>query len=193
MNYKLWILIIACLGIVFILVLDCFGYKLIGIVSNSMKHEDETFFLQFWEGRGYDAERVREFPLSKGFQGGDLLVLKKTSDYEISDVLGYQANCVYNNQKRKYKCSKIIVHRLTDLNETEAIFIEDNLSTLPYIYYISSGIKEEAMSTDEIVKKDFIVGKIILKIPKLGLITASLNCWIQKCNYIDCITNGNCN
>lgn len=169
MNYKLWILIIAWVGIIFILVLGWLGFDLISIVSNSMKHENEALFIQFWEKRGCDIECVKDFPISKGFQGGDLLIRKRTTEYKVGDVLAYQAN------------SKIIIHRLVNLDETRVFLKGDN---------IQRGSK---YVSEEMIEKKFVTGKIIFKIPKLGIVKASLNCWSKRCDYIDCIINGNCN
>lgn len=183
MNYKLKILIIAWVSIIFILVLGWLGFDLISVVSNSMKHENETLFIQFWKKKGCDLACVGGFPISGGFQGGDLLIQKRTTEYKIGDVLAYQANCIYeDDEQKKIKCSDIIVHRLIDLDEARVFLKGDNIKETP-----KNNVSEE------IIEKKFVVGKIIFKIPKLGLIKALLNCWGKRCNYIDCITNGNCN
>ncbi len=182
MDYRIWILIIAWIGIVFILVLGYLGFDFISVVSNSMKHENETLFVQFWEKRGCNLTCVRGFPLPGGFQGGDMLIQQRTSDYEVGDILSYKTGCFCMGEDiETCKCSDIIIHRLVDVNETRAVFMGDNIEKLT-----KNDISEET------IEKKFVIGKIIFKIPKLGLVRALLNCWSTGCNSVDCIINGNC-
>ena len=176
MNYKLWILIIAWIEIIFVLILGYLGFGFMSVVSNSMKHEDEALFIQFWQERGCDIDCLKNFPLSNGFQGGDLLIFKKTSNYEKGDIVPYRAN------------SKIIIHRLVDLNESQAFFQGDNIKKAP-----GSAMPAGSDMPREVIERRFTIGKIIFKIPKLGLIKALLNCWANSCDISRCISNGNCN
>ena len=183
MDYKLWILIIVWIGIVLTLVLSFAGFDFISVVSNSMKHGNETLFLRFWEENGCNSTCVRGFPIPEGFQGGDLLIQQRTTDYRVGDILSYQANCICeDDEEEKCQCYDTIIHRLVKVNETHAVFMGDNIE---HEYIIENKI-------EELKERKFVVGKIIFKIPKLGLFRALLNCWFSGCDSLDCIANGNC-
>ena len=176
------IIIMAWVGVSFVLVIGYLGFDFISVVSNSMKHENETLFAQFWEERGCNLTCVRRFPISEGFQGGDMLISQRTPDYGVGDILSYQTNCYCEDEEgEKCKCSDIVIHRLIEVNETHAVFMGDNIEEMA---------KNNML--EETVKRKFVVGKTIFKIPKLGLVRALLNCWGSGCDSVDCIINGNC-
>lgn len=180
------ILIIAWVGIAFIMVSDYIGFGFISVVSNSMKHENETLFLQFWKESGCNSTCVKGFPIPEGFQGGDLLISQRNSDYGVGDILSYQKGHYCEDEERK-KCKyyDIVIHRIIGMNETHAIFMGDNMEYMEE-YMAKSNITEEA------IEREFVTGKVISKIPKLGLVRALLNCWTEGCDSLDCIANGNC-
>ena len=109
---------------------------------------------------------------------------KKTDNYKIGDVAPYQTDCICEekNGQNICKCSRIIIHRLVDLDADQVFFFPDNIQEL-----------KDNIMVGEKVEKEFLLGKILFKIPKLGLIKALLNCWGKRCDLGDCVVNGNCN
>jgi|GEM_PF-5176385 len=176
------IIIMAWVGVSFVLVIGYLGFDFISVASNSMKHENETLFVEFWNKRGCNITCARGFPIPYGFQGGDLLIQQRTSEYKIGDVLGYKSGCYCEDEENeKCQCYSFLIHRLLDMNETGAFFMGDNI-----LWMNDNDISREA------VDKKFITGKIIFKIPKLGLVRALINCFGTGCDSVDCIINGNC-
>lgn len=111
--------------------------------SNSMKHVDNSW-REYLISKGIDPSG---FPFQEGFERGDLLIVRRASQSEISvgDVIIY---------KKSYQ-EIPIVHRVVEI-------VKKNNR----VWYVTKG---DANSTpDNPVAFEEIVGKAIFMIPKIG-------------------------
>lgn len=121
---------------------------LMPVISDSMKHYDESW-REVYEQRG---ENTRRFPLQKGFEKGDLVVVKgvdSPSELKVGDVVVYQ------------RSSKTIpvVHRILAILENGTIFIPKG---------------DANMSPDPPISFEMVRGKVVGVVPNLGWLSLSV-------------------
>lgn len=185
------LLIITAAIILLILIFDFVGIGMMSILSNSMSHEkrENQNYIKYWEQQNITEKQFQEFPLSKGFSGGDLLIYKKTTQLQKGDP-----GIFYN--KLDEECRKNIwtlnickiktqesIHRYSHKNQTHSFFFPDN----PPKHF-------DTTLTQDVIKNEDIIGKAIIRIPYAGLPSAIINCAKTKdCKINECITQGKCN
>lgn len=120
---------------------------LVAVVSTSMQHDQEEITHYAWlESKfGYNRSYIDSWPISKGFNIGDMPIVIGQKEYKIGDVIVYKVNGI------PYP----IIHRIVAINEdgTYQTKGDNNLSQLEYEYK---------------VEKSQIYGKVMFVIPKLG-------------------------
>jgi hypothetical protein len=211
MNKK-WVFVIVCASLSLALLLPFiplpFGIKVRVVTTNGMKHccpETQEAFQIYWKRRGYDISNI---PFSTGLETADIIFIIK-GEYSVGDVITY----------RKVKQFK--VHRIIEFNSTHFSTINDMVFT-PEVVNNNTSILlakcKEVMVTvlnPELMEKDkcelfngtliqshykfvdlpvsSIEGKVIFRIPKLGILHVVILCLRNpKCQIIPCITTGEC-
>jgi hypothetical protein len=140
-----------------------------------MKHKTEQTFFNLWEKLGYDSSKVKMFPISTGFEISDVAIIRKNEDqnYMTGDVV------IYNDYGKTY------IHRLFLYNNTHFVPVPDSTEIItPYdIESLLSDLKPISS----------LEGKVILKIPKVGLGWIAVRCLqSEKCKISDCLINSVC-
>lgn len=100
---------------------------------------------EWYEGRNISKEEFSEFPLSNGFNKGDIIVLYSKKNVEVGDVIVFWANR-----------PEPIIHRVVDVNE---------LDQTQFLTKGDNNGREDGWSLEERV-----IGKALFKIPMLGWI-----------------------
>lgn len=115
----------------------------VAIMTSSMEHSDfeDYYYYDFFENMNYSTEEINNFPYSEGLYVGDVILAKKTNDYQIGDVL------VYNSDYYPDK----LVHRVVS---TDPIITKGDNNPISYVF-------------DQNVKE--VIGEVVLRIPYLGL------------------------
>ncbi|TDA31415.1 MAG: signal peptidase I [Hadesarchaea archaeon] len=116
------------------------------VISDSMKHYDESW-REVYEQRG---ENTLRFPFQKGFERGDLVVVKgisSPSELKVGDVVVYRQG------------SKLRVHRILAVLENGAIFITKG---------------DANSSPDPPIPFEDVRGKVVGVIPNLGWLSLSV-------------------
>lgn len=124
------------------------SHPLVAVVSGSMEHGNLNLD-QYWENYGDYYEKIhitkeqfKKFPFKNGFKKGDIMLLKGPKNVNIGDVI------VYPNANYKYP----IIHRVVKKYNNN---------------YKTKGDHNKAEDPQEATQ---IIGKAILRIPKLGYI-----------------------
>lgn len=129
-------------------------YTLTVVVSGSMMHVenlDKKHYEFLEKNFGYNKSFIDSWPLKKGFGIGDILVVLKSKNYSVGDVI------VFEN-----KCQKIpIAHRIIYINSDGTYQTKGDNN---YLQNLSICYNEKKISEDE------IYGKVVFVIPKIGLI-----------------------
>lgn len=129
-------------------------YPLVVVVSGSMMHVEnlEVKHYRFLERNfGYNRSFIDSWPLKNGFGIGDILVVIKTEDLKVGDVV------VFKNY-----CQNIpIAHRIIAINSDNTFQTKGDNN---YEQNSSPCYDEKN------IKKEEIYGKVVLVIPKLGLL-----------------------
>lgn len=152
---ELLIIFLLALFIYRVVLVWFFGnpYPLVVVVSGSMMHKDniEIKHYQFLERNfGYNKSYIDSWPLKNGFGVGDILVVVKTNDLRIGDVVVF-----------KNRCQNIpIAHRIIAINEDSTFQTKGDNN---YEQNISPCYNEKSIS------KEDIYGKVVLVIPKIGI------------------------
>jgi hypothetical protein len=179
---------------VIIIIFEMAGFGIMSIVSNSMNHDlyDRESFLEFWDSKGYGEQELDSFPLADGFWGGDLLVYRKTDSLDVGDVGAYYSTCsgCRDNPKKTRTCrlcTTIVVHRVSSMNSSYVRFKADNPGPDPI-----------TKLDEENVPGSLVIGKVLLRIPRTGMISSVLNCKLndlkgQGCSLSACVKRGDCN
>ncbi|MFH0869196.1 MAG: hypothetical protein V1839_03140 [archaeon] len=165
-------LLIAAIIIITILFVSISGIRFFVVMSNSMKQSGAKSSLYgFWETLGYSAENFGDFPFSGGFQAGDLIIVKRTSDLKVGDVAVDTSR------------STPVIHRIFFINDTLVMTAGDGLPPKNATRILNS----------ERRPREHIYGKIEFIIPKGGIIKALYNCYLDgKCSYTNCFKGGRC-
>ena len=104
----------------------------------------------FYEGRGISKEEFRLYPLSDGFNTGDIITLRgiKFTDIKIGDVIVFTNSC--RNEP--------IIHRVVEKDDTITTKGDHNAQIG----------KNGVGGCDEDIAEDEIYGKALFRIPYLG-------------------------
>jgi len=124
---------------------------LCAVISDSMKHNDNSWKTYFLD-RGHDPSN---FPFQGGFERGDLLIVRgvDANDIAVGDVIVFQ---VPGRQE--------LTHRVVEKREV------DN-----QLLFITKGDANRGPDSPS-VKPEWIKGRAIFSIPKLGYISL----WLQR-------------
>lgn len=129
-------------------------YPLVVVVSGSMMHDKnlEVKHYDFLEKTfGYNRSFINSWPLKNGFGIGDVLVVIKTENLKVGDVVVFKNNCQ----------NIPIAHRIIAINPD---FTFQTKGDNNYGQNISPCYNERNISRNE------IYGKVVLVIPKIGLL-----------------------
>lgn len=115
----------------------------VAIMTNSMEHSDfeDYYFYDYYQGMNYTLEEVENFPYSNGLYVGDVILAKKTNDYQVGDVIVFTSD-YYPNK---------LVHRVAGVNPI--ITKGDNN---PASYDFDTHVRE-------------VIGEVVLRIPLIGI------------------------
>lgn len=146
---------------------------LVVVVSNSMSHSPNSHicgvyiqnyknvFEDYWLACnqtyatfGIDKETFLSFPFRNGLEIGDVIVVKKSKEYKLGDVIVYQPT------DRKYS----IIHRVVAINEDGTYQTKGDRNNGQFQYEKRIHISQ-------------IYGKAILRIPMIGWPRVILN-WV---------------
>jgi len=146
------------------------GIMFLVVISNSMKHYENNYALYgFWESLGYSKENFSTFPASGGFQAGDMLVVAKTSDLKVGDVVVDVSDEVP------------ITHRAFFVNSTVVKTAGD------------ANPPQDASRIGNMRQRKDIYGRVWFVIPKGGILKALYNCYTSSgCDLSKCFNEGNC-
>ncbi len=146
------------------------GIRFFVVMSNSMRHSPyrESYYT-FWGERGYPKEAFDAFPISQGFQAGDMIVVRKTGDLKVGDV-GVDL-----------RPSVPVTHRIVFVNETIVMTMGD-----------AAPLKK--IPRREIRRREDVYGTVWFVIPKAGALKTLLSCHLDaKCSdYWACFNEGKC-
>ncbi|MFW6383367.1 MAG: signal peptidase I, partial [Nanoarchaeota archaeon] len=123
------------------------------------KHVDFEFFWEtcgdWYEDKDIKKEEFRDFPLSNGFNTGDIIVLRGFSaeDIEIGDVVVFYATKNFP-----------IIHRVVEKEEQNG----------EYVFTTKGDHNKEVGPDDMDIKEEDIIGKASLRIPYLGWVKLSV-------------------
>lgn len=129
-------------------------YPLVVVVSGSMMHLDDINqkHYEFLErSLGYNRSFIESWPLRNGFGIGDILVVYKTNELKVGDVIVF----------RNY-CENIpIAHRIIAINSDGTLQTkgDNNFGQNVWNCY-----------DERRIRKEDVYGKVIFVIPKIGLI-----------------------
>ncbi len=167
---KEWIIPIA-IAIILVIVFYSFlsfvlktNFPLVVVVSRSMEHAEniDKKYYKYFENLGYNIAQINQFPIKHGFGIGDVLVIMKQEKYNVGDVIAFVPKC-HQTLECLYEpaCKGIpIVHRIVKIND-------DNT-------YMTKGDNNEDLIrkcfSEEKIESDWIEGKVIFVLPKIGLI-----------------------
>jgi len=136
-------------------------YPVVAVISESMEHNEK--FDEWWENNKeiYEENKIMKedfinFDFMKGFNKGDIFVVKKVENINVGDVI------IYSNKLQKTP----IIHRV--------IVVEDNV-------YTTKGDNVKIIQKfEKNIKGEQIFGRAIFKIPYLGWIKVWFNDLIIK-------------
>jgi len=169
-------------------ILHLIGVQAFVITTKSMVHKEENqaFFESFWKEKGVEPS---ELPVRYGIKPGDLIIQKQSQDYRLGDVITFK---IEGSRIRQ-------THRIYEYNLTHFRDIEDKCITkeksLEIVWLVVRGnliLKtndpELAIRPDRIYQGPSleacthnwipaynIKGKVILVLPKAGLLYMILN------------------
>ncbi len=130
-------------------------YRLCDTYFDERKRVDFEFFWEtcgeWYEERDITKEEFRDFPLSNGFNTGDIIVLRgmDAKDIEIGDVIVFYATKDFP-----------IIHRVVDKENHNG----------EYVFTTKGDHNKEVGSDDKNIKEEDIIGKASFRIPYLGWI-----------------------
>ncbi len=135
------------------------GFPIVAVVSESMRHTAE--FDEWWQtpacrslggmysqGEWYQnhsisKEKFSQFPFTKGFNKGDVMILASTKKIGIGDILVFKANTPFDP----------IIHR---------VISKDNFLTTKGDHNCNSGPFEKEIYPEQ------MLGKAVLRVPLVG-------------------------
>lgn len=132
------------------------SYPVVAVVSGSMEHNGESFDAwwsehgAWYEQQGFTKEQLEDAKFRNGFNKGDIIFLLGTEPENIKTG----SVIVYSTDKYKYP----IIHRVVNTEEKGSD------------YYFETKGDNNAMVDPASVSGDKIIGRAVLKVPKLGWI-----------------------
>jgi len=128
------------------------GYLTLTVVeSSSMSHQIDfneywTAYGNWYEENNISKQQFSEFPLKNGFNKGDVIIVWKTSELKIGDIITF---------KKAFDSKKPIIHRIVSIDKQGIIQTKGD------------NTRNQSKSETNITQNQ-IIGKAILKIPLLG-------------------------
>jgi len=149
----------------------------VAVISGSMEHEGnfddwwqsnaECEFMicsqsEYYKNVNISKDNFLNFPLKNGFNKGDIILLRgvKSDNVEIGDVLVFNANMVYAENKNSYP----IIHRVIEVNEEDGKYTYVTKGDHNRMSIVNSGLDEFD------VRSESIVGKGFLRVPYVGYV-----------------------
>ncbi|MEK6820447.1 MAG: signal peptidase I, partial [Nanoarchaeota archaeon] len=103
----------------------------------------------WYEGVGIAEEETEKWPLKTGLEIGDIVLVSGYGSREVGDIIIFEA-------EQKYP----VIHRVVEI-------VEENNS----LYYKTKGDNNPGqLSLDKNISNSRVIGKAVLRIPKLGWI-----------------------
>ncbi len=140
-------ILIAFLFSKFLAVVLSTRYPVVAVVSSSMQHNNpqSTYYQWLESNLGYNRTYIDSWPISNGFNIGDMPIVQGKDNYRIGDVI------VYSVQGQ----SVPIIHRIIQINSDNTYQTkgDNNSGQNPY---------------ESSVRKAQIHGRVIFIVPKLG-------------------------
>ena len=106
---------------------------------------------EWYEENGIDYEQVGRWRFSSGLDKGDIILLYGSKNLKVGDIIVFNAN----SQAQRYP----VIHRIVKINQENDITYEtkgdNNADQIPF---------------ERNIHKQDIIGKAILRIPKIGWI-----------------------
>jgi len=113
----------------------------------------------WYESTGITKEEASTWPLKTGLEQGDIVIVTKTKEPEIGDIIIFNAN-------KKHP----IIHRIVNIKS-----VNGNL-----VYSTKGDNNPGQLAIEKQIPKDVIIGKAVFKIPKLGWLKLGLVEFIEK-------------
>lgn len=164
-------------------ILPLVGVKSFVVVSNSMKHSEESqvLFESFWRDMGIEPENL---PFRYGFQKGDMLILGPSEEYSLGDVVILNLPGSFTkNSHRIFELNSTHFRDIGDARITEegletvtlairgisVIQVEDieKLAIEPDIIYEGQGFE---ISGHYWMPLSYIEGEVLAALPQAGMI-----------------------
>jgi signal peptidase I len=140
------------------------------VVESGSMHHPGTFignaigmqenFDIWWENEGkwykirdIDKEDAESWPLKTGLEMGDIVLVTGHGNLEVGDIIIFKAN-------KKYP----IIHRIINITEENG----------GKIYSTKGDNNPGQLFTEKEIKEEAVVGKAVLKVPKLGWVKLGL-------------------
>ncbi len=129
------------------------SHPVVAVVSDSMKYKsdfDEWWqsHSQFYEKLNITKEEFREFPLSNGFNKGDLIIVrgKKAEDIKIGDIIVFRSNL-----------PEPVIHRVVKTTKSE-------------LYYFSTkgDANKDQIPQDNMISQQQVIGTGFVRVPLIG-------------------------
>ena len=107
-------------------------------------------------------EQFMSFPSSNGFHAGDMPIVKGSDEYKVGDIIVYTVPCPVAVSLGMLCPEAPIIHRIVKINEdgTYQTKGDNNDNQIPY---------------EHSVKSEWIHGKVIFVVPKVGYFKMMLN------------------
>jgi len=138
---------------------------LVVVESSSMHHngffisnwfQTQSKFDLFWNEKGlwYDSytnitkEQAEDWPIRGGFEKGDIIVLIRTTNLDVGDIIVFEA-------KQKHP----VIHRIIKISQD---------SSGRTVYSTKGDNNEGQLSIEKQISEEQLIGKAFLVIPKLG-------------------------
>jgi len=155
-----------------LLAISMSGLQAYVVMSNSMQQKDDkTMLHHFWERLNYSEQEFSKFPVSGGFQAGDLLIAIRTDDLRVGDVAADVSGKIP------------VTHRIFFLNESTVMTVGD--ASPPFDW--------RSIQTRDIRQRDAIYGSVLFMIPKAGILKVLYYCRLDPgCSMADCFNEGRC-
>lgn len=138
------------------------NYPVVAVVSNSMEHRNLNFDgwwelnKEFYIENGISKDEFKKFDFSKGFNKGDIFVVRNKKEINKGDVI------IYNNKLQKTP----IIHRVIIIENNEFTTKGDNVNVI--------------QNFEKNIKDEQIFGKAIVKIPYLGWLKVWFNDYVIR-------------
>jgi hypothetical protein len=185
-----FVLIVLVLLLMTPIIIHAMDMGLYPVISNSMFHWtphyqsiNEYDYYKTWESEGYNKTEVDSFPISNGFEMGDLLFTSKDDDFSIGDVV------VWNPEE-----SGVLTHRLMRKNGTKLGLIGDQ-NPVKFWEEDRSGDNDYSEIVNlslRWVDEEDVQEKVVFVIPKAGIPFLFVSCIQNPFCGLGCFFNTSC-